>query len=84
LRPHPSGLVTQPENDATVESVLLPRPRPPSGPEPQSFAEAAGPDFDTANVTRALSDCDRRLAAIAAIELLPRLIGKGDCGGHDM
>ena len=62
----------------------LPRPRPPSGPEPQSFAEAAGPDFDTANVTSALSDCDRRLAAIAAIELLPRLIGPGDCGGRDM
>ena len=28
---------------ATVESVPLPRPRPPSWPEPHSFAEAAGP-----------------------------------------
>jgi hypothetical protein len=76
---HSGGTTT-----ATVESVPLPRPRPPSGPEPQSFAEAAGPDFDTANVTSALSDCDRRLAAIAAIELLPRLIGPGDCGGRDI
>ena len=36
---------------ATVESVPLPRPRPPSWPEPHSFAEAAGPGFDSANVT---------------------------------
>ena len=31
-----------------------------------------------------MSDCDQRLAAIATIELLPRLIGPGDCGGRDM
>jgi hypothetical protein len=31
-----------------------------------------------------LSDCDQRLAEIAAIELLPRLIGPGECGGRDM
>jgi len=68
----------------SVEDVPLPRPRPPFSPEPHSFAEAAGPGFDTTNVTSALSDCDQRLAAIATIELLPRLIGPGDCGGRDM
>ena len=69
---------------ATVENIPLPRPRPSFSPEPHSFAEAAGPGFDTTNVTSALSDCDQRLAAIATIELLPRLIGPGDCGGRDM
>ena len=68
----------------TVADVPLPRPRPTFWPEPHSFAEAAGPGFDTADVTSALSDCDQRLAAIAAIELLPRLIGPGECGGRDM
>src|SRR5262245_5629562 len=67
-----------------VESVPLPRPRPAFWPEPHTFAEAAGPGFDSANVTAAPSDCDQRLAAIAAIELLPRLIGPGECGGRDM
>jgi hypothetical protein len=69
---------------ATVENVPLPRPRPPFWPEPHSFAKAAGPGFDSANLTGALSDCDQRLAEIAAIELLPRLIGPGECGGRDM
>ena len=69
---------------ATIENVPLPRPRPPLWPEPHSFAEAAGPDFDTADVTSTLSDCDQRLATIATIELLPRLIGPGECGGRDM
>ncbi|HET9688398.1 MAG TPA: extensin family protein [Pseudolabrys sp.] len=68
----------------TVEDVPLPRPRPPVWPEPRSFAEAAGPGFDSASVTGALSDCDQRLGEIAAIELLPRLIGPGECGGRDM
>src|SRR5262249_14169411 len=67
-----------------VESVPLPRPRPIFWPEPHTFAEAAGPGFDSANVTSAWSDCDQRLAAIAASELLPRLIGPGECGGRDM
>ena len=62
----------------------LPRPRPPAWPEPHSFAEAAGPDFNTADVTSAPSDCNQRVATIAVIELLPRLIGPGDCGGRDM
>jgi hypothetical protein len=68
----------------SVENVPLPLPRPPFWPEPHSFAEAAGPGFDTASVTSALSDCDQRLTEIAVIELLPRLIGPGECGGRDM
>ena len=48
------------------------------------FAEAAGPDFDAADVTSAPSDCNRRLATITSIELLPRLIGPGVCGSRDM
>jgi hypothetical protein len=68
----------------TVQNVPLPRPRPPPWPEPHSFAEAAGPDFNAADVTSAPSDCNQRLATIADIELLPRLIGPGDCGGRDM
>jgi hypothetical protein len=68
----------------SVENVPLPRPRPPFWLEPHTFAEAAGPDFDTANVTSALSDCDQRLAEIADIELLTRLIGPGECGGRDL
>src|SRR5262245_34051363 len=67
-----------------VANVPLPRPRPPFWPEPRSFAEAAGPGFDTTSVTSALSDCDQRLMEIAAIELLPRLIGPGECGNGDM
>jgi hypothetical protein len=69
---------------ASTKNVPLPRPRPPFWPEPHSFAEAAGPAFDTASVTSALSDCDQRLTEIAAVELLPRLIGPGECGGRDM
>ena len=71
---------------ATVDiaDVPLPQPRPLIWPEPHTFAEAAGPGFDTANVTSALSDCDQRLTEIAVIELLPRLIGPGECGGRDM
>jgi hypothetical protein len=71
---------------ATVDiaDVPLPQPQPAFWPEPHSFAEAAGPGFDTANITSALSDCDQRLTEIAVIELLPRLIGPGECGGRDM
>src|SRR5262249_13138492 len=69
---------------APVKDVPLPRPRPPSWPEPHSFAEAAGPDFNTADVTSGPSDCNQRLATIAVIELLPRLIGPGECGGRDI
>ena len=82
--PTKSGKHTARTAIATVQNVPLPRPRPPAWPEPHSFAEAAGPDFNTVDVTSAPSDCNQRLATIAVIELLPRLIGPGDCGGRDM
>ena len=69
---------------AAAEDVPLPRPRPPFWVEPQSFREAAGEDFDTADVTAKPSDCRQRLDKIATIEPMPRLIGPGACGGRDM
>jgi hypothetical protein len=69
---------------AFSEAIPLPRPRPPLWSEPQSFREAAGPDFDSAAATEHPTDCDRRIAAIAAVELRPRLIGPDACGGADM
>lgn len=69
---------------AAAEDVPLPRPRPPFWVEPQSFREAAGENFDTADVTAKPSDCRQRLDKIATIEPLPRLIGPGACGGRDM
>jgi hypothetical protein len=73
---------------AAAEPVPLPRPRPdtaqPPAPQPLSFRAAAGPDFDSAAVTAEPTDCDQRLATIAKIETMPRLIGPGPCGGADM
>jgi hypothetical protein len=70
---------------AAAEPVPLPRPRPPIWAEPRSFAEAvAGLDFDAAKVSAEPTDCGQRLAAMAEIEPLPRLIGPGACGGGDM
>lgn len=69
---------------AAAEDVPLPRPRPPLWVAPQSFREAAGGDFDTADVTAKPSDCRQRLDKIATIEPMPRLIGPGACGGRDM
>jgi hypothetical protein len=78
-----SGRGIQPAT-AAIQNVPLPRPRPTAGLEPLTFSEAAGPNFNTADVTSAPSDCDERLRTIAVFELLPRLIGPGDCGGRDM
>ncbi|MBI3704409.1 MAG: extensin family protein, partial [Rhizobiales bacterium] len=66
--------------------VPVPRPRPHISPsqEPHSFREAAGPDFNSAAVTDQPTDCDQRLARIAVIAPIPRLIGPGACGGADM
>jgi hypothetical protein len=69
---------------AAAEDVPLPRPRPPLWVEPQSFAEAAGPDFNSAEVTSQPSNCRLRLETTAAIAPMPRLIGPGACGGRDM
>lgn len=69
---------------AMAEAVPLPRPRQPIWAEPRSFAEAAGPDFNSADVTTEPSDCRLRLQSMAAIAPMPRLIGPGACGGTDM
>lgn len=70
--------------DAAAEPVPLPRPRPPTWVEPLTFREAAGPDFDTANVTAKPTLCDESLGKIADFTLAPWLIGPGQCGGRDM
>jgi hypothetical protein len=69
---------------AIAQDVPLPRSRPPMLSQPQSFREAAGPDFEPADVTSAPTDCDGRLEKIATFALMPRLIGPGACGGSDM
>jgi len=69
---------------AVAEVVPLPRPRPPIWIEPQSFREAAGPNFDSAGVTSEPTECDKRILAIAIAEPLPRLIGPDACGGRVM
>ncbi len=53
---------------AAAAAVPLPRPRPPA----------------EATVTAEPTACDRQLADIAAVTLMPRLIGPGACGGADM
>jgi hypothetical protein len=67
-----------------AEVIPLPRPRPIIWAEPQSFREAAGPDFNSDEVTDKPSDCDERLGKVAVIVAMPRLIGPGACGGDDM
>jgi hypothetical protein len=69
---------------ATAEEVPLSKPRPSIWIEPHTFREAAGPDFDSAHVTSAPTECDQRIRAIATIEPMPRLIGPESCGGEDM
>jgi hypothetical protein len=69
---------------AVAEDVPLPRPRPFVWVEPQSFREAAGPEFNSSDVTSASTECDERLGKIAVIEPMPRLIGPDACGGGDM
>ena len=69
---------------AAAQDVPLPRPRPPLWGEPLTFREAAGPDFNSAEVTSQPSECRLRLEKVAAVEPMPRLIGPGACGGRDM
>jgi len=69
---------------ALAEHAPLPRPHPPLWIEPQTFHEAAGPDFSSTDITNTPTECDQRLQLIAVIELLPRLVGPDACGGTDM
>ena len=70
--------------------VPLPRPKPaipkavvPWAP-PLSFREAAGPNFNSAEITSEPSPCRQRLEKMAKLTVRPRLIGPGSCGGADM
>jgi hypothetical protein len=71
---------------AAEDDVPLPRPRPhiQAWVAPVTFREAAGPEFDTAEVTDKPTACDERLAKMAVMTPMPRLIGPGACGGSDM
>jgi hypothetical protein len=70
---------------AVAEEVPLPPSRRPIWLEPHTFAEAvAGLNIDAAHIRSEPTACDARLTGLAAIELLPRLIGPGACGGRDM
>jgi hypothetical protein len=69
---------------AFAEDVPLPKPRPLVWIEPQTFREAAGPDFNSADVTSGATECDDRLGKIATMQPMPRLIGPDACGGSDM
>jgi hypothetical protein len=69
---------------AIAEDVPLPRPRASLWIAPQTFREAAGPDFNSAEVTSASTECDERLGKVAVVEPMPRLIGPDACGGGDM
>jgi len=71
---------------AAAEEVPLPRPRPqvPVWIEPRSFAQANAGAIDPAQMSAEPTPCDTRLAAVAAFEPMPRLIGPGACGGPDM
>jgi hypothetical protein len=78
------GLVGTGVGIAIAEDVPLPRPRPAISGQPQSFREAAGADFNSADVKSAPTECDGRLEKIAVVEPMPRLIGPDACGGSDM
>jgi hypothetical protein len=70
---------------AAAEPIPLPQPRPPIWAEPHSDVEAvAGLEFDATDVSSDPTPCDKRLATIATVELMPWLIGPGACGGRDM
>lgn len=70
---------------AAADAVPLPRPRPPIGVVPQSLADAAARrQVNAANGHGRPTACDVRLAGLAAIKLLPPIIGPGACGSRDM
>jgi hypothetical protein len=65
----------------TAAAVPLPRPRPPVANVPPAGTAAV---TGLGKVSSAPTPCDRRLSAMAAVRLLPRLIGPGACGSPDM
>ena len=70
-----------------ANSVPLPTPRPAAVAPPSPLDGLPDDPFaglDLAEITSAPTPCDQRLAAMADIRLLPRLIGPGACGGHDL
>lgn len=74
-------------SSSRADDVPVPRPRPAVPKvwtEPLSFREAAGADFKTEKVTSEASACRQRLEKMAALSVLPRLIGPGACGGADI
>lgn len=79
-----TGVVAAVCGFAAAAEVPLPRPRPLAWVAPATFADANPGLFDTADLTDAPSDCQRRLQALAVAEPMPRLIGPGACGGSDM
>ena len=76
--------LTEVGGGGSAEDVPLPRSRPLVWVETHTFREAAGPDFNSNQVTNAPTECNQRLQAIAVIDLLPRLIGPDACGGGDI
>ena len=60
---------------AVADTVPLPRPRPPiAAPPPAAVVSDHGPP----------TDCDKRLAAMAAFKPKPTVTGPGGCGGADL
>ena len=60
---------------AVAEEVPLPRPRPAIWIEPQSFREAAGPDFDSAGVI--VSACSRHCVTLMMSSVqIPRTVSQ--------
>jgi len=68
---------------AAGKDVPLPPPRPILSPLP-AVAELAETNMNADAISSRPSECDQRLAALADVVLLPRLIGPGACGGDDM
>lgn len=80
------ALLTVGSGTVLAAGVPLPRPRPAlPAPPPADFAAiAAAIGLDPAEITSEPTACDRRLEQMAKLELMPRLIGPGACGGRDL
>ena len=73
---------TDADGKIATKTEEKPEPKPA---EPRSFADAVdGLDFDSAAMSDKPTPCDQRLAPLAVVSILPRLIGPGACGGSQM